>query len=363
MPLRVLEVDTERGWRGGQRQTLLVARELVRLGHSCTVVARAGEPLAARAREQGIAVLDVQPHSELAVPTALRLRSFIRRERIQIVHAQAAHAHTLAALATLGTRAKLVVTRHTSRPPRPNVGTKWKYARAAAVIAVSRPAANLLATAGIAENNVDIIPGGIDINRETTPASSELLGGMGVQAGGPLVIWIGALTAEKDPETFVRAAAVAAARVPAMQALLVGDGARRGNVSRIIHELRMRDTIHLAGFRTDVDELLAAASVLASSSRIEGLPLVIMDAFALGVPVAATAGTGVPELVADGVTGLLVPVDDANALGNAIVRLLENAALASAIREQARIRVRDYSIERTVRSTIGVYERVLSAAG
>lgn len=363
MPLRVLQVDTERGWRGGQRQTLLVARDLVRLGHSCTIVARGGEPLAARAREQGIAVLDVQPHSELAVATALRLRNFIRRERIQIVHAQAAHAHTLAALATLGTRAKLVVTRHTARPPRTNVGTRWKYGRAAAVIAVSRAAADLLGPAGVAPQSVDVIPGGVDIARRVAPASAELLASLGVRGGGPLVVWVGALTAEKDPETFARAAAVAATRVPGMQALLVGDGVRRGNVSRIIHELRMRETIHLAGFRTDVDELLAAASVLASSSRIEGLPLVIMDAFVLGVPVAATAGTGVPELVTDGVTGLLAPVDDANALGNAIGRLLEDAALASGIRKQARVRVRDYSIERTVRSTITVYERVLSAAG
>lgn len=363
MPLRVLQVDTERGWRGGQRQTLLVARELVRLGHSCTIVARAGEPLATRAREQGIAVLDVQPHSELAVATALRLRSFIRRERIQIVHAQAAHAHTLAALATLGTRAKLVVTRHTARPPRANVGTRWKYSRAAAVIAVSRAAADLLGPAGIAAQSVDVIPGGVDVERNVVPASAELLASLGVRGSGPLVIWVGALTTEKDPETFVRAAALAAALVPGMQALLVGDGVRRGNVSRIIHELRMRESIHLAGFRSDVDELLAAAGVLASSSRIEGLPLVIMDAFALGVPVAATAGTGVPELVTDGVTGLLVPVDDANALGNAIARLLEDAVLATSIREHARVRVRDYSIERTVRATIAVYERVLSAAG
>jgi glycosyltransferase involved in cell wall biosynthesis len=363
VPLRVLQVDTERGWRGGQRQTLLVARELVRLGHACTIVARAGEPLAVRAREQNIDVLEVQPHSELAVATAVRLRRYIRREQIQIVHAQAAHAHTLAALATLGTRARLVVTRHTARPPRANIGTRWKYGRAAAVIAVSRAAAELLGAAGVAPQSVDVIPGGVDVERDVTPASAELLASLGVRGGGPLVAWIGALTAEKDPETFARAAALAAARIPGMQALLIGDGVRRGNVSRIIHELRMRDTIHLAGFRTDVEELLASASVLASSSRIEGLPLVIMDAFALGVPVAATAGTGVPEIVTDGVTGLLAAVDDANALGNAIARLIEDQALAASIRERARERVRDFSIERTARATVGVYERVLSAAG
>jgi len=363
VPLRILQVDTERGWRGGQRQTLLVARELIRLGHGCTIVARAGEPLESRARAAGIPVVSVTPHSELAVRTALRLRSLIRRERIQIVHAQAAHAHTLAALATLGTRAKLVVTRHTARPPRANAGTRWKYARASAIIAVSRAAAGLLAAVGVAAGAVDVIAGGVEIDRDVAPAGMELLGAMGVRPGGPLVIWVGALTAEKDPETFVRAAAVAAARVPGLQALLVGDGVRRGNVSRIIHELRMRETVHLAGFRTDVDELLAAASILASSSRVEGLPLVIMDAFALGVPVAATAATGVPELVEDGVTGLLVPVDDASALGSAIARVLEDDALSSSMRDRARTRVRDYSIERTAAATVAVYERVLSAAG
>jgi glycosyltransferase involved in cell wall biosynthesis len=101
-------------------------------------------------------------------------------------------------------------------------------------------------------------------------------------------------------------------------------------------------------------------SVFALSSRFEGLPLVIMDAFALGVPVVATAGSGVPELVSDGVTGLLSPVGDATALAESMRRVLTDGVLAAALRRGALERAPEYSIERTAERTLTVYERVLA---
>ena len=123
--------------------------------------------------------------------------------------------------------------------------------------------------------------------------------------------------------------------------------------------MQLGDTLHLAGFRTDVDALMAAGDVFAMSSVFEGLPLVVMDAFALRVPVVATAGSGIPELVDDGATGLLTPVGDANALGAALVRVLADPELAAALRDAALVRAREYSIERTTERTLMVYERVL----
>jgi len=186
-----------------------------------------------------------------------------------------------------------------------------------------------------------------------------VLASFGVRANLPLVVGVGALVPQKDPLTFVRAIAVVRRLRPEMQALWVGDGELREQVEREIARLELGDTLHLAGFRTDVDALMAAGDVFAMSSVFEGLPLVVMDAFALGVPVVATAGTGVPELVDDGTTGLLVPVGDADALGAAVARLLADRELAVALRETALVRAREYSIERTTERTLMVYERVL----
>jgi len=262
-------------------------------------------------------------------------------------------------MATVGTSARLVVTRHLAKPPRANPGTRWKYGRADAVIAVSNAAAEAVKASGVIRRPIDVIPGGVEMDRAISPASSEVLASFGVRANLPLVVGVGALVPQKDPLTFVRAIAVVRRLRPEMQALWVGDGELREQVEREIARLELGDTLHLAGFRTDVDALMAAGDVFAMSSVFEGLPLVVMDAFALGVPVVATAGSGVPELVDDATTGLLVPVGDADALGAAVARLLADRELAVALRETALVRAREYSIERTTERTLMVYERVL----
>ena len=262
-------------------------------------------------------------------------------------------------MATVGTSARLVVTRHLAKPPRANPGTRWKYGRADAVIAVSNAAAEAVKASGVIRRPIDVIPGGVEMDRAISAASSEVLASFGVRANLPLVVGVGALVPQKDPLTFVRAIAVVRRLRPEMQALWVGDGELREQVEREIARLELGDTLHLAGFRADVDALMAAGDVFAMSSVFEGLPLVVMDAFALGVPVVATAGSGVPELVDDATTGLLVPVGDADALGAAVARLLADRELAVALRETALVRAREYSIERTTERTLMVYERVL----
>lgn len=360
--MRVLQVDTERGWRGGQRQTLLLARELARAGHRCLVAARAGEALAERTAAAGLTVVPVRPRSELALATALRLRSVIRRESIQVVHAQAAHALTLAVLATIGTDARVVVTRHLAKRLRDNAVTRWKYRRAAAILAVSRAAADALVASGIPRDRVTVVHGGVEVDRTVVPAGPDRLASLGIPADAPLAVMVGALVAQKDPLTFVRAIAAARRVVPELHALLLGDGGLRTNIESEVHALDLADVVHLAGFRAGVDELLAAGDVAVLASRFEGLPLVVMDAFVLGVPVAATAGAGIPELVADGETGLLVPVGDHEALGAAIARIIRDPALHERLAAGGRARARDFSIERTVAGTMAAYERVLGVA-
>src|SRR2546430_4443047 len=96
--LNVIQVDTERGWRGGERQTLWLAQEWARRGHGSIVAARAGEPLADRAAGAGLHVINCAPASEVDPFAALTLRSAIRTRRIDIVHAHTAHAVAVAAL-------------------------------------------------------------------------------------------------------------------------------------------------------------------------------------------------------------------------------------------------------------------------
>ena len=129
----------------------------------------------------------------------------------------------------------------------------------------------------------------------------------------------------------------------------------------LLRELGLEAAFHLSGFRADADSLMRAADAVALSSdgSAEGIGGVVIDAISFGKPVAATAAGGVPEVIENERTGLLVPVGDAEALGMAIARLFADPALAARLAAAGLARAPDFSIERTVDGTMAVYQRLL----
>ena len=363
MTLNVLHVDTERGWRGGERQALWLARELARRGHGSIVAAREGEPLAARAREHGLGVIACSPASELDLRAAWSLRRAIIERGINVVHAHTAHAVATAAIATLRLDVPLVVARRVDFKLRDNAGTRWKYGRASVIVAISNAVARVLEASGVATSRIRVVPDGVDVHRQVVPASSDTLASLGVRPGAPLVVQVAQLVGHKDPVNFVRAVAHARERIPDVQALLVGDGSLRTDVEAEVRGLKLEETLHVAGYRTDADALLAAADVACLSSREEGMGSVLLDALAFGRPIAATRAGGIPEIVEDGQTGLLAPVSDPRALGDAIATLVADAQLRARFSEHGKSRVMDFSVERMTDRTVAVYEEVLDPTG
>jgi glycosyltransferase involved in cell wall biosynthesis len=358
--LRVVHVDTERGWRGGERQAFWLAERLVRKGHRSVMAVRPGEPLAKKAEDVGLPIVPLSPLGEMDIMAAMSLRRAIVHEEADIVHAHTGHAVALAALATIGTRARMVLTRRVSFPLKRNPASIWKYARADAMIAVCRATADSLVASGIESARITVAYSGVDLTRVIPPASAETLASLGVTPGAPLVVMVAALVGHKDPLTFVRAMDAARRSVPGVQALMVGEGDLRADIEREIAELDLGDCVHLAGYRTDADSLMSVADVVALSSSDDGIGGVVIDAMSFGKPVAATAAGGIPEAVVNGETGLLVPVGDAPALGEAIARLLTDRELAARMGANGIRRAPLFSIDNTVDRTLEVYERVLA---
>lgn len=354
-------MDLGTGWRGGQRQILWMGEGLKKRGGRPIFALRPGAELAARAGASGIEVVHIDPTiSELGPWTIMRLRRLIARERVDILHPQSGHTIALAAMAAAGTRARIVFARRTTFPLRSNAGTRLKYARADRIISVSRAGVDALTRAGVRPDRIEVIPSGIPLGCEASPASRETLARFGVPAGAPLVVMVGALTDVKDPLTYVRAVAAARRSVPGLRALLVGEGHLRDAVEAEVRAHDLEDAFRLTGFRDDHDSFIAAGDVACLSSTLEGTPGVLLDALALGRPIAATSAGGVAEVVEDSVSGLLTPVGDAAALGASIARILLDPALAARLSAAARSRALEFSIDRTVERTIAAYERTLA---
>ena len=356
-----MDINTE--WRGGQRQLLWMGEGLRRHGGRPLFALRTGVPLAARARESGIEVIAIDPLiAEWGPWTVLRLRRVIRRERVAIVHAQSGHTMALAALASLGTRAKIVFARRVTTPLRRNRPTRWKYARARpAHLREPRRRGGPAARRRRARRACAWFRAACRSRSPPRPRRTELLASFGVPAGAPLAVLVASLSAAKDPSTFVRAIAVARREVPALHALIVGDGPLRESLAARVSALGLDGSVHLTGFRTDPEALEAAASVVVLTSRsLEGTPGVLLDALALGKPIVATNVGGVPEVIEDGVSGTPCarwrcrcawPRDRA--------RAARSGARGAALRGRDAPALRMFSIENTVSRTMDVYRELL----
>jgi glycosyltransferase involved in cell wall biosynthesis len=182
--------------------------------------------------------------------------------------------------------------------------------------------------------------------------------------GVPLVGYVGRLTAVKNPALFVNMAQRVLASVPEAHFVIVGDGELRAEVERRIVDLGLSERITLAGWQRELSSVYGALDVLVLPSLNEGTSVTAIEAMAAGVPVVATTVGGMPDLVADGRTGLLAPSGDVVALADHVVRLLCAPELARslALAGQEDVLAR-FGVQRLVRDMEDLYARELEGKG
>jgi L-malate glycosyltransferase len=176
-------------------------------------------------------------------------------------------------------------------------------------------------------------------DRPPQPGGRDALRELGIPDGAPVVGNVAALTGHKDHATLLAAAARVATRAPDARFVIVGDGELREELEALSRRLGLERRCLFAGFRADLDRLIPAFTVFCLSSHMEGLGTSLLDAMAFGVPVVATAAGGIPEVVADGITGRVVPPRDADALAAALVDALDSPARRAAWGRAGRLRL------------------------
>ena len=173
-----------------------------------------------------------------------------------------------------------------------------------------------------------------------------------------MLVNVGALVGHKGQKFLVEAMAQVRRQVPDAQLVIFGEGDLREPLSRQIRDLGLDKHVVLAGFRDDVHALTRSAELFVMSSVTEGLGSAVLDAMALGLPVVGTRAGGIPEAVDDGVTGLLVPPGRADALAEAIVRMLNDPAARQRMGDAGRARVEaEFGVDRLVEGTLATYRQ------
>ena len=295
----------------------------------------------------------------------LRFAAYLRRQAIDIVHAYGFYpivfAVPVARLA--GSQVVLASIRDSGDP--------WTRAQRLVQTCASRLAHCVLVNAsavrasfregGHARRAIAVIRNGVDVERfAPRPPDEALRSSLGLPPRAPLVVAVSRLNPMKGIDDLLKAAALLEGRFDEARFVIVGDGASRRDLEEQARLLGLAGRVLFTGTRLDVAAILSQAAVSVAPSLSEGLSNVVLESMAAGVPVVATRVGGTPELLEDGVTGLLVPPCDAPALAGAIGRLLGDAALARRLGEAARARAVDrFSMEHMVRQTEGLYRALL----
>ncbi len=229
------------------------------------------------------------------------------------------------------------------------------------LIAVSPAAYEALPRA--LRRRAQVVVHGVDLStsRATDGERSrrEVRAELGIGAGEVLVVTVANLRSEKGYDVLLDAAHETDRRGLALQFAAAGQGVLKDVLTEQQHQLGLDDRFRFLGHRPDALRLIAAADIFVLPSRQEGLPVALMEAMSVGAAIVATAVGGVPEVIADGVNGLVVPPDDPVALANALERLGSDSDLRRRLGAQALIDSEVFDVARSSREIEDVYRRVL----
>ncbi|MDR1989614.1 MAG: glycosyltransferase family 4 protein [Acidobacteriaceae bacterium] len=361
-----LHIDTARTWRGGQNQVLLTVNGLRAAGYRAALVAHPDGELRRRAHE-GLELVPIASRTEIDLGAGWRLARAIQRLRPDVIHAHDPHGIAMASVALSilsgmpsGTPLPLLVaSRRVDFHLKGNSFSRWKYRQVDCFIAASDAIRQMLIHDGVPADHVVTVHEGIDVERVHAAAPVNVHEALFLPHHAPLVGNVAALTAHKGQRHLIDAAHLVIQHVPDARFVIFGEGELREALERHVHELRLEKHVFLPGFRTDIIGCIKDFDLFVMSSVTEGLGTSLLDAMACRKAIVATTAGGIPEVVQDEVTGLLVEPRDHHALADAIVRLLQDTKRREQMAASGYARVQErFTVERMVAGTARVYEQL-----
>ncbi len=340
-PIRLLWLVDSLGAGGAEALVVTFARNVNAREHqlfvACLNGAEGGN--AQRLRDCGVPVIDLGARNLRDLRAFRRLLFVIREHGIQLIHAHLTYSSIWSAIASRLTGVPAIASLHVSpsatRTLRDSaihrlatdlrdrvmraILNRWSRA----VVMVSAALRDDYLARGLSPQKVRVVHNGIELDRfrqAREEARSRLERELAIPPGVPVVATVAVLRPRKGIEVLL----AAAIQVSRAHFLIIGDGPMREEWTSLAETLGVADRVHWAGFRNDVDALLAGCDLFVHPSLDDAFPTVLLEAMAAGLPIVASRVGGIPEIVSEGVTGQLVPASDPAALSRAINALLGN---------------------------------------
>ncbi len=361
--LRIIGVDPERGFAGGESQVLGLTLELLRMGHDAQLLCDPDGLLWQRAGDANVVCHPLKIRNAIDCLAGLRLRRFLSEHRFDVVHFHTSRAHSMAPFAAglAGTR---VVTRRMDYVPS-RLSASCLYNRSVeAVAAISEEVANALRAGGVSSKLITIIPSGVDCRRFAPPTPEQRTAAreaLGLAADQVAVAAVGGLELRKGHRYLLEAIAQLRGPRPNIRCFIAGDGSQRDALAEQARRMGLENSLRMLGGIGDPRTLFWAIDIYVQPSVKEGLGVALLEAMACGLPPVASRAGGMVEVIEDRRSGLLVEAADSSALAQAISELIDSPAARSSIGAAARERVvRNFSMETMAQQTLALYQSSLA---
>ncbi len=360
--LRILHVTSEQGWRGGENQLLLLLRQQRKLGHSTALVAPPGSTIADKFLQDGGKVFSLKQRSDLDVFAAWELSHIMQTYECEVIHAHTGRAHAIAVWSNWFKRKKapIVVSRRVSFTLKNHFLNRLKYQKADHFIPISNAARAPLLQIGVSEKSITIIPEGVDADMLERKSRLGVREEFGISDSAFVVGNVAHCELNKNQALILDAAPEIIQAHPGIQFIIVGDGKELNSLKQKADALGIQDSVILPGFRNDIERFYQAFDCFVITSFEEGLCSSILEAQCCGVPVVATRAGGIPEIVIDKNTGLLIDKSDKTGLVDALTKILNDKKFAANLCSAGRNSVlQNYTIDIVAEQTLDVYRKVI----
>jgi glycosyltransferase involved in cell wall biosynthesis len=339
----------------------------MRKGYAARFVVQPGSPLHDKASAEGLPVLPIRMRGEADFWAAFRLSRVMKSHDCRLVHFHDAHAVGLGAAAARRARVPLrFISRRVDFPVKGNAFSQRKYTRDVdGIIAISEGVRKALLGSGIPSSIISVIPSGIDFSpfREVT-SRDFLRQEFSFAKDDYLVGIVAALEDHKGHTYLIQASKILREQAPKIKVIVVGTGSLQMELDRQVRDLGVDDIVFFLGFREDVPRILASLDLFVLSSHLEGLGTSLLDAMASRLPVVATETGGIPEVVINQKTGLLVPPRDPAALAQAVLTLYRDRELSARMASRGFELVHEkFSAEGMAWKIIDLYEKTARKKG
>lgn len=355
----------ESGGPGGAETVLLqLSDRLIEMGHTVVPVRYDdGETwLNGQLEQRGLSPEYLTLRRSVDRRAARELADALAGRGVEVLHS---HEFTMAVYgAAAARRLKLphVTTMHGNQTMadawRRRVALRWAFRRSDAVVAVSEATrADLRERLGTRAGNISTIPNGIPSRPgDATGPTQEF----GIRAGEIVILAVGNLVPRKGHIILLQALAMLEGKGSAVpwRVIIAGRGEERDRLLAFARDNGMEERVHLAGHRDDIPDLQEAAHILCMPSLWEGLPLAVLEGMHAGNCVVASASSGIPEAISDGVNGLLVPPGDVGALATALERVMRDERLRKRLADAGLDTARQrFSVEGMANRYVEIYQR------